>query len=59
MHIEISVAQSHPPSGVVIVDGGDRQLFSGWLGLLHILTVALDPQTPPSGVEMRRALRSR
>jgi hypothetical protein len=46
MPIEIGVEESHPPSGVVVVDGGDRHLFSGWLGLLHLLARALDPDVP-------------
>jgi hypothetical protein len=49
MHIEISVQESRPPSGVVTVDSGPPCAFAGWLALLHILTVALDPGPRSSG----------
>jgi hypothetical protein len=48
VRIEISARSGAPPSGVVVVDGGPERRFDGWLGLLSLLTDALDPN-PPSG----------
>jgi hypothetical protein len=45
VRIEISFERSVPPAGVVLVDGRPGDRFDGWLGLLHILAAALDPES--------------
>ena len=48
VRIVISVEPGPPPSGVVSVHGGPEREFDRWLGLLRLLTDAVDAQ-PPAG----------
>lgn len=46
VRVAISFEEDHPPSGVLTVDDGPGVAFAGWLGLLHLLTRALDADSP-------------
>lgn len=49
MLIRVWVDERDPPSGRVEVEGGEPEVFSGWLGLLKVLSEVLNlPLARPS-----------
>lgn len=53
MRIAITVERRQPPSGAVVVDDGPPQAFDGWLGLLRLLSGAIQSKQP-GRAEQRR-----
>jgi hypothetical protein len=54
MRIAITDERGQPPSGVVAVDDGPPQPFDGWLGLLRILSGAIQCNQDASQAAERR-----
>jgi hypothetical protein len=46
MRIEIAVDPGTHPSGTIVVDGSSGERFESWLGLLRVLSAALEADAP-------------
>jgi hypothetical protein len=37
MRVLLEIDETDPPQGSALIEGGEKQAFAGWLGLMHVL----------------------